>query len=147
MGPMILALLGSLGSVFGGIFTAKANTVGSVTDMVGKIADADAASDMARALPIMAEANSGSWLAANWRPLTMMIFVAIIVSRWFGYMPPNMTAEEFSHVWYLVTCGLCGYGAQRTIEKVVDKVNLARVVGAYMGKSYNNVIKDDDNGR
>lgn len=142
MGPMIIALLSSVSSAVGGFFNSKARTVGSVTGMIGDIAQADANSDMARALPIVAEASSGSWLAANWRPLTMMIFVAMIVSRWFGYMPPNMTPEEFTHVWYLVTCGICGYGAQRTIEKVIDKVNLSRVAAAYMGKAYRNVIKD-----
>ena len=139
---MLLALLGSVGSLFGSFFNAKATTAGAIGSAIGEIAQADANSDMARSLPIVAEASSGSWLAVNWRPLTMMVFLAMIVSRWFGYSPPNMSPDEIGHLWYLLTCGICGYGAQRTIEKIVDKVNVGRVVGAFMGRSYNKVAAD-----
>ena len=131
MGSMLLALLGSVGSLFGGLFQAKgivkSSAIGGITDMVSKIAQADANSNMAAALPIVAEASSGSWLAVNWRPLTMMVFLAMIVSYWFGYSPKNLTADDMTHLWYLLTCGICGYSAQRTVEKVMDKINIGRV--------------------
>ncbi len=138
MGMMILALLGAVGSLFGGWFTGKGVAAGGLAqgagDAVKSIAYADAATSFASTLPIIAEASSKSWLARNWRPMTMMVFLLMILSRWFGYMPPNMSVEEFGHVWNLLTAGICGYGAQRTIEKVVDKVNVGRAVSAYLGK-------------
>lgn len=72
---------------------------------------------------IVAEASSGSWLAANWRPLTMLSFVSIIVNNYilFPYLqllfgtgvqldiPPDM--------WDLLKLGIGGYVIGRTVEK------------------------------
>lgn len=74
---------------------------------------------------IMAEINSDSWLAKNWRPLTMMIFVAIIANNYLIYpylslfwsvapkleIPPDM--------WGLLKIGLGGYVVGRSVEKGV----------------------------
>jgi len=34
---------------------------------------------------VKAEAQSGSWLTSNWRPLTMMVFVVIIANNYIVY--------------------------------------------------------------
>ena len=73
---------------------------------------------------IKAEASSGSWLAANWRPILMLSFTAIIVvnylvvplAQWFGVhevplvLPPDM--------WGLLKIGVGGYIVGRSGEKI-----------------------------
>jgi hypothetical protein len=74
---------------------------------------------------ITAEANSEHWLAANWRPITMLVFVFIIANNYILYpylslfldnapkldLPPDM--------WDLLKIGIGGYTVGRTIEKSV----------------------------
>lgn len=72
---------------------------------------------------ITAEANSEHWLAANWRPVTMLTFVFIIANNYILYpylslffdkapilqIPPDM--------WDLLKIGLGGYVVGRSVEK------------------------------
>lgn len=71
---------------------------------------------------INTEAASEHWLAANWRPLTMLVFVALIVARWFGWAAPNLAEEEYIKLWSIVELGLGGYVLGRSAEKLVPKV-------------------------
>ena len=78
---------------------------------------------------IKAEASSGSWLAANWRPILMLSFTAIIVvnylvvpiAQWFGVseapliLPPDM--------WALLKIGVGGYIVGRSGEKIARSFN------------------------
>ena len=74
---------------------------------------------------ITAEASSDHWLAANWRPITMLTFVFIIANNYIIYpylalffesapkleIPPDM--------WALLKIGLGGYVVGRSVEKAV----------------------------
>ncbi len=74
---------------------------------------------------IKAEVNSGNWLASNWRPITMLVFVFIIANNYILYpylqmffnsgamldIPPDM--------WALLKIGLGGYVVGRSVEKGV----------------------------
>jgi hypothetical protein len=80
--------------------------------------------DEARAKVIMAEAQSDSWLASNWRPLIMVMFGFIVLnnhvlSTYFGLpkldVPPDL--------WTLMKIGLGGYVVGRSFEKVVKNRN------------------------
>ena len=71
---------------------------------------------------VKAEAQSSHWLAANWRPLTMLIFVALIVARWFGWSAPGLTESEALKLWDIVQLGLGGYVIGRSAEKVVPAI-------------------------
>ena len=72
---------------------------------------------------IIAEAQSQSWLARNWRPITMMVFVFII---FFNYiMSPLFNVEALAIVpdmWALLKLGIGGYIGGRTVEKVAPQV-------------------------
>lgn len=68
---------------------------------------------------INSEAASGNWLATSWRPITMLTFVAIVVAKFLGYSSPNMTPEDYSHLWTLIEIGLGGYVIGRSVEKAV----------------------------
>lgn len=71
---------------------------------------------------VKAEAQSTYWLAANWRPLTMLIFVALIVARWFGWAAPNLAEAEYIKLWDIVEIGLGGYVIGRSAEKIMPMV-------------------------
>lgn len=70
---------------------------------------------------ITAEAN-GNWLQRSWRPLMMMIFTALIVSRWFGWTAPNLSEAEYEHLWSIVELGIGGYVIGRSVEKSLPGV-------------------------
>tara|TARA_R110000803_G_scaffold34529_1_gene75304 strand:- start:2319 stop:2711 length:393 start_codon:yes stop_codon:yes gene_type:complete len=79
---------------------------------------------------IVAESKSGHWVVAAWRPITMLVFVAIIANNYLIYpylslfwdtaplleLPPDL--------WELLKIGLGGYVVGRSVEKAV---------GAYKG--------------
>ena len=68
---------------------------------------------------INSEASSGNWLATSWRPITMLTFVVIVVAKFLGYSSPNMTPEDYNHLWTLIEIGLGGYVVGRSVEKAV----------------------------
>ena len=76
----------------------------------------------AQAQIINTEAASQHWLAANWRPITMLIFVGLIVARWFGWAAPNLAEEEYIKLWSIVELGLGGYVIGRSAEKILPKI-------------------------
>lgn len=72
-----------------------------------------------RAEIVKTEAASSHWLAANWRPLTMLTFCGLIVARWFGWAAPNLSEAEYLKLWSIVEFGLGGYVVGRSAEKIV----------------------------
>lgn len=76
----------------------------------------------AQAQIVQAEAASSNWLAASWRPITMLTFVALIVARWFGWAAPNLAEEEYLKLWDIVQLGLGGYVIGRSLEKTAPAI-------------------------
>lgn len=74
---------------------------------------------VARAEIVKTEAASEHWLAANWRPILMLTFGALIVARWFGWAAPNLSEAEYLKLWSIVELGLGGYVIGRSAEKIV----------------------------
>ena len=77
---------------------------------------------MAQADIVKTEAASSHWLAANWRPLLMLTFGALIVARWFGWAAPNLSEAEYLKLWSIVEFGLGGYVVGRSVEKIAPTV-------------------------
>ena len=75
----------------------------------------------ARAAIIEAEAKSGNWLTSSWRPVTMYVFLFMLVSYWFGWVDPTarITPELLDKIFTLLQIGLGGYIVSRGVEKVV----------------------------
>ncbi len=90
----------------------------------------DQSSDLfkAQAKIITAEASSEHWLAAVWRPITMLVFVFIIANNYviapyasaFGFAIPTLDIPE--GMWGLLQLGIGGYIASRGVEKVAEQV-------------------------
>lgn len=66
---------------------------------------------------ITAEASGESWLQRNWRPLTMLTFVGLVVAHWLGLTAPGLSEEEVLKLLNIVQVGIGGYIASRGIEK------------------------------
>ena len=77
---------------------------------------------MAQSDIVKTEAASTHWLAANWRPLTMLTFVALIVARWFGWAAPGLQEAEYLKLWDIVQFGLGGYVVGRSVEKIAGPI-------------------------
>jgi len=78
---------------------------------------------------ILAEAKSDNWITSAWRPLLMMVAIAIIAMNYLvfpiiaiGY-PAILenTLELPEQLWNLLTLGVGGYIVGRSGEKAIDK--------------------------
>ncbi len=78
--------------------------------------------ERAAAEVVKAEAQGQSWLQRTWRPVTMLVVVALIVARWLGWSAPNLGEAEVLKLWDIVEIGLGGYVIGRSAEKVLPGV-------------------------
>ena len=72
----------------------------------------------AKADIITAEAQGQSWIQRNWRPITMLTFLVLVVCDSFGLLAFRLADEA----WTLLQIGLGGYVVGRSAEKIVPKV-------------------------
>lgn len=78
--------------------------------------------ERAAAEVVKAEAQGQSWLQRTWRPVTMLVFVGLIVARWLGWSAPNLGEAEVLKLWDIVEIGLGGYVIGRSAEKVLPSI-------------------------
>ena len=67
---------------------------------------------------ITAEATGASWLQRNWRPITMLTFLILVVFDTFGLTAFRLAEDA----WTLLQIGLGGYVVGRSAEKIIPKV-------------------------
>lgn len=68
---------------------------------------------------VIAEINSESWLARNWRPLVMCNFAILVSAHWLGVTPESLTETEVKWMMEIIKIGLGGYVVGRSAEKIV----------------------------
>ena len=64
----------------------------------------------------------GNWLQRSWRPILMLSLVLIVVNNYllFPYFPDTLTMLDLpDKLWNLLTIGVGGYVAGRSVEKAV----------------------------
>lgn len=83
----------------------------------------------AQARIITAEAQGGSWIQRNWRPITMLTFLVLVVCDSFGLLKQPLAPQ----MWTLLQLGLGGYVVGRSVEKTAVPVAQA-VLAAVKGK-------------
>lgn len=66
---------------------------------------------------VRTEMQGESWLQRNWRPVTMLTFLALIVAKWFGFSVEGITPEVELAVFDIIKIGLGGYVIGRSAEK------------------------------
>lgn len=72
----------------------------------------------ARASIIKTEAIGQSWIQRNWRPITMLTFLVLVVCDSFGALVVPIADQ----MWTLLQLGLGGYVCGRTAEKILPSI-------------------------
>ena len=119
---LIPALAPVLSRVVGNLFPDPTERAKAEAEAMRQLLAAQSQIEAAAADIVKAEASSGNWLAAAWRPVTMLVFVALIVARWFGYAAPGLSEAEALKLWSIVELGLGGYVIGRSAEKVAPAI-------------------------
>lgn len=92
----------------------------------GALAQLAAQTELSKgAADIVKTEAAGGFLASSWRPITMLVFVVLIVARWFGLSAPNLQEAEYLKLWDIVQLGLGGYVIGRSVEKIVPNITEA----------------------
>nr|BDD48093.1 hypothetical protein 9 [Balneolaceae bacterium] len=84
---------------------------------------------------IVAEAQGESWLQRNWRPVTMLSFVFILINNYIlvpyaqAFGAPVPTLDIPPNMYGLLTVGIGGYVASRGVEKWKKMDNQAKLSG------------------
>ncbi len=119
---LIPALAPVLTKIVGSLFPDPAEKAKAEAEMLRQLLAHQGELESAAAKIIQTEAASSHWLAANWRPLTMLTFVVLIVARWFGWAAPNLSEAEYIKLWSIVEFGLGGYVVGRSVEKIAPSI-------------------------
>lgn len=123
---MIAALIPALAPILGNVIKSKfpdpAEQAKIEAEVTAQLWQNAHQINAAAAEIINTEAASQHWLAANWRPLTMIVFVCLIVARWFGWAAPNLSEAEYIKLWSIVEFGLGGYVVGRSVEKIAPSI-------------------------
>lgn len=88
------------------------------TAMALKLLDYESKLLESQASVINSEATGQSWMQRNWRPITMLTFLVLVVCDSFGLLANPLAPEA----WTLLQLGLGGYVVGRSAEKIMPKV-------------------------
>ena len=86
--------------------------------MASQVLDYEARLVEAKVSVINAESNGASILQRNWRPITMLTFLFLVVADIFGKTEFRLASEA----WTLLQLGLGGYVIGRSAEKIIPRV-------------------------
>lgn len=122
---LVPALAPIIGQIVGSLFPDPTEKAKAEAEAMRQLLAHQSEIESAAAKIINTEAASTHWLAANWRPLTMLVFVGLIVARWFGWAAPGLQEAEYLKLWSIVEFGLGGYVVGRSVEKVAPSIAAA----------------------
>lgn len=86
--------------------------------LTSKLMDYETRLAEARSRVITAEAQGQSWLQRNWRPITMLTFLVLVVCDAFGLLVFRLS----ENAWTLLQIGLGGYVVGRSMEKIAPRI-------------------------
>ena len=137
LGPIITAVGSVLGAGVKGFFGAKEKKAEVITTGITTAMSAFESHNMSEKermvaiSSVIASAHQAGGIARIWRPLSMLIFVGLIVAFWFGFAPPNIEQDlppALREIFELVKIGLMGYLPLRTIDKAVESYNGRKIL-------------------
>lgn len=126
---IISGALGPVSKVIDSLHTSREEKDAAKIQLVLAQGQLSAEFNRAQASVIVAEATGASWIQRNWRPLTMLTFVFIIlwnyvlgpIGTWFGGLfggPVFPVLDLPMGLWTTLNVGIGGYMTLRTFEKV-----------------------------
>ena len=83
-------------------------------ELLSKIIDYEKEQLQVQSKIVTAEAQGQSWLQRNWRPITMLTFLVLVVCDAFGMLAFRLADQA----WLLLQVGLGGYVVGRSAEKI-----------------------------
>lgn len=98
---------------------AKQKLYEAQAEVTGKLLDYERLLLESQAKIITAEAQGSSWLQRNWRPITMITFLILVVCDSFGLLAFRLAEQA----WTLLQIGLGGYIVGRSAEKIMPHVS------------------------
>ena len=119
---LIPALAPIIGQIVGSLFHDPTEKAKAEAEAMRQLLAHQGEIEAAAAKIIQTEAASTHWLAANWRPLIMITFTALIVARWMGWVAPNLSEAEYLKLWSIIEFGLGGYVVGRSVEKIAPSI-------------------------
>lgn len=131
MSPLIPVILDGLVSGVKSFFSvreSKVNAIVKLMDVATSIDTNDIEAKKAASAAIVAEASSGYWLSACWRPIVSLFFASLVGARFLGYHAPGMSEREIMELYELVKICIGGYMGGRTVEKVIGTLNLGQLI-------------------
>jgi len=109
---------------------AKAALEGKMIDLEMLLSQVGVETDKLRQSIIVAEIQSQSWLARNWRPILMLTIVAIIANNFVIFPYANLFTAKVTmlelpdHLYSLLKIGVGGYIVGRSAEQVAKNLKL-----------------------
>lgn len=88
------------------------------SDIQIKVLDYEKEMIQAKSSIINSEANGQSWMQRNWRPITMLTFLVLVVCDAFGLLRTPLAPQA----WTLLQIGMGGYVIGRSCEKVLPNL-------------------------
>jgi hypothetical protein len=71
---------------------------------------------------VKAEAQGESWLQRNWRPISALTFVWLVVSYWYGLRAEGLSEALVLELFGIIKVCLGGYTMGRTAEKIAPAI-------------------------
>jgi len=120
---MILPLLSLIAPLIGSVIDKAIPDTNAAekakNEITASLVQNSAEIEKSAAAVVLAEAKSDNFLVSSWRPITALIFVALIVARWLGWTAPGMTEAEYLEVYGIIKIMIGGYVISRGAEKGV----------------------------
>ena len=88
------------------------------SDIQVRVLDYEKEMIQAKSSIINSEANGQSWLQRNWRPITMLTFLGLVVCDSFGLLTFRLAPQA----WTLLQIGMGGYVIGRSCEKILPQI-------------------------
>lgn len=134
---VIFGFLGSAVKSFFGLKQTQVESINKALDTLGEVSTSNGTRETAVATIIASEASSGYWLSACWRPLVSVSLFILIVCYFFGMVPPDVNkplSPMMGRIFDLFEVCLYGYIPARTIEKIVQQINIGSMIKRYFEK-------------
>ena len=128
---LISSLLPVVGNVLDRVIPDTAERDKVKAELQAQMLQHSAEIEKAAASVVVAEAKGESWLQRNWRPVTMMSFVVIVINNYIAvpwlqtFGAPAVSLDIPPDMWGLLQIGIGGYivsrGAEKGIKNWKDK--------------------------
>lgn len=111
----------SIGDVIGQLSTTDAEKLKAKAQLTEIVLDKLTQLSALQADVIKTE-MTGNWLQRSWRPMVMLVFTVIVISKWFGLTDANISDVLELKLLDIVQLGLGGYVIGRSAEKIASSV-------------------------